>query len=67
MFTRLAMLIKRSLQVIFRKADKQEFIVVAKREVDEETELKVIQLQWLVNDGHYNCDIYIYNIKKFKP
>ncbi len=54
---------KGSLQVIFRKVNKQESIIAAKREVKKETGLSVIQLQWLVND---DCDIYFCNIEKFK-
>jgi len=43
--TRLNKLMKGSLQVVFGKADGQESIVAAKREVKEETDLSVIQLQ----------------------
>ncbi len=66
MSTRLATPMKGSLQVVFGKADEQESIVTAKKEINKETGLKVTQLQWLVNDGHYDYNIYIYNIKKFK-
>ncbi len=38
---RLKMFMKGSLQVVFDKADKQEFIIVAKSEVDEKIRLKV--------------------------
>ena len=58
---------KGSLQVVFGKADEQESITAAKREVKEETDLSVIQLQWLVNDLKYDCDIYLCDIEKFKP
>ncbi len=40
--TRLNKLIKGSLQVVFGKAEKQESITAAKREVKEETDLSVI-------------------------
>ncbi len=43
MSIRLMTHMKRSLQVIFKKADEQESIVVAKREVNKETGLKVTQ------------------------
>ncbi len=44
MSIRLKAFIKESFQVIFGKADEQEFIVIAKRKVDEKTGLKVTQL-----------------------
>src|SRR6266540_3410741 len=59
-------LMKGSLQVVFGKADEQESIIAAKREVKEETDLLVTQLQWLVNDPQYDCDIYLCDIEKFK-
>ena len=64
---KLSKLMKGSLQVVFGKADRQESIVAVKREVKEETDLSVTQLQWLVNDPQYDCDIYLCNIEKFKP
>jgi len=63
---RLNKLMKGSLQVVFGKADKQESITAVKREVKEETDLAVTQLQWLVNDPKYDCDIYLCDIEKFK-
>ncbi len=57
---------KESLQVVFRKANGQESIVAAKRKVYKETKLSVMQLQWLVNDPQYDCDIYLCDIEKFK-
>jgi len=33
---------KKSLQVVFGKADEQELIIVAKREIDKKTGLKII-------------------------
>src|SRR6266498_3966112 len=64
---RLSKPMKGSLQVVFRKADEQESITVVKTEVKEETDLSVTQLQWLVNDLKYDCDIYLCDIEKFKP
>src|SRR6266498_4664039 len=64
--TKLNKLMKGSLQVVFGKADRQESITAAKREVKEETDLLVTQLQWLVNDPQYDCDIYLCDIEKFK-
>ena len=58
---------KESLQVVFKKADEQESIVAAKKEVCEETDLLVTQLQQLVNDNNYDYNIYLCNIEKFKP
>ncbi len=63
---RLGKPMKESLQVIFRKADGQESIVTVKREVREKTDLSVTQLQWLINDSNYDCNIYLYDIEKFK-
>ena len=42
--TRLNKLMKGSLQIVFGKADEQESIIVAKREVKEETDLSITQL-----------------------
>ncbi len=64
---RLHKLIKESLQVVFGKADEQKSITAVKREVKEETDLSVTQLQWLVNNLKYDCDIYLCDIEKFKP
>ena len=66
MLTRLKASMKGSLQVVFEKADKQESIVAARREVNKETGLSVTQFQWLINDRHYDYDLYICNIEKFK-
>ncbi len=67
MLIRLNRSMKESLQVVFKKVNKQESIIAAKREVKKKTEFVVMQLQWLVNDSQYNCNIYIYDIEKFKP
>ncbi len=66
MSVRLNKLIKGSLQVVFKKADDQESIVIVKREVQKKTDISVTQLQWLVNDSNYDCDIYLCDIEKFK-
>ena len=42
-------------------------MVVAKREVREETDFSVTQLQWLINNNNYDYDIYLCDIEKFKP
>ena len=64
---RLNKLMKGSLQIVFGKADEQKSITAVKREVKEETDLSVTQLQWLVNNLKYDCDIYLCDIEKFKP
>ncbi len=66
MSVRLSKPMKKSLQVVFRKAEGQESIITIKREIREKTDLSIIQLQWLVNDLQYDCDIYLCDIKKFK-
>jgi len=66
MSVRLGKSMKGSLQVVFRKADGQESIIAVKKEVCEKADLSVTQLQWLVNDSNYDCDIYFCDIEKFK-
>ncbi len=58
--------IKESLQVVFSKNDKEKLRFTTRREVREETGLKLSQMQYLVTNKDYNCDIYIYDIKRFK-
>ncbi len=58
--------IKGSLQVVFSKSNSKELQTIAKREVREETGLELLQMQYLVTDRDYDCDIYIYDIEKFK-
>jgi len=57
---------KGSLQVVFSKSDGEESQTVARREAREETGLELSQMQYLVTDQDYDCDIYICNIKRFK-
>ncbi len=58
---------KGSLQVIFGKSDGKESQVTVKREAKKETSLDLSQMQYLVTNGDYDYDIYIYDIKRFKP
>ncbi len=58
---------KKSLQVVFGKSDGEESQMAARREVREETGLELFQMQYLVTDQDYDCDIYICDIEKFKP
>ncbi len=58
---------KGSLQVVFDKSDSEESQTAAWREAREETSLELSQMQYLVTDQDYNCDIYICDIKRFKP
>ncbi len=58
---------KGSLQVVFGKNDGEESWFAAKQEVREEIGFKLSQIQYLVTDENYNCDIYICDIKRFKP
>ena len=67
MSTRLKNLMKGSLQVIFGKSDGKELQTTARRKVRKETSLKLLQMQYLVTDEDYDCDIYICNIEWFKP
>ncbi len=55
-----------SLQVVFGKSDGEESQMAARREVREETGLKLPQMQYLVTDNDYNYDIYICDIERFK-
>ncbi len=66
MFTRLKSLMKGSLQVVFSKSDGEEFRCVARWEVRKKTGLELLQMQYLVIDKDYDCDIYIYDIERFK-
>ncbi len=58
-FIRLKSLIKESFQVVFSKSDSKKSQFAARQ--------KVFQMQYLVIDKDYNCDIYICNIERFKP
>jgi len=66
MSTRFKSLIKGSLQVIFRKSDDEESQIAAKWEARKEISLKLSQMQYLVIDQNYDCDIYICDIRRFK-
>jgi len=66
MSTRLKNLMKGSLQVVFGKSDGKESQTVIRREAREETSLELPQMQYLVTDQDYDCDIYICNIERFK-
>jgi len=57
---------KESLQVVFDKSDSKESQTAARREVREETSLELSQMQYLVTDQDYDCDIYICDIERFK-
>jgi len=57
---------KRSLQVVFEKSDDEESQTITRREAREETGLSLPQMQYLVTDEDYDCDIYICDIEKFK-
>jgi len=67
MSTRLKNLMKGSLQVVFSKSDDEESQTAAQREAREETGLELPQMQYLVTDRDYDCDIYICDIERFKP
>ena len=41
--------------------------MAARREAREETSLELFQMQYLVTDQDYDCDIYICDIERFKP
>jgi len=58
---------KGSLQVVFGKSDSEESQIAARRKVREETGLELSQMQYLVIDQDYDCDIYICDIERFKP
>ena len=58
---------KESFQVVFGKSDGKESQTAARREAREETGLELSQMQYLVTDQDYDCDIYICNIERFKP
>ncbi len=66
MSTRLKSPMKGSLQVVFGKSDDKESQTAAKREAREETGLELPQMQYLVTDSDYDCDIYICDIERFK-
>ncbi len=57
---------KGSLQVVFEKSDGEESQMAARREAREEISLKLSQMQYLVTDSDYDCDIYICDIERFK-
>src|SRR6266542_1905102 len=67
MFTRLKSPMKENLQVVFGKSDGEKSQKAAKREAREETSLELPQMQYLVTDSDYDCDIYICDIERFKP
>jgi len=41
--------------------------MAARWEAREEIDLKLSQMQYLIIDQDYDCDIYICDIKRFKP
>ncbi len=57
---------KGSFQVVFGKSDGEESQTAARREAKKETGLKLPQMQYLVTDQDYDCDIYICDIERFK-
>jgi len=57
---------KGSFQIVFDKSDGEESQMAARREAREETGLELSQMQYLVTDQDYDCDIYICDIKRFK-
>ncbi len=65
-FIRLKSLIKGSLQVVFDKNDGEKSQFAIWKEVRKEISLKLFQMQYLIIDEDYDCDIYIYDIKRFK-
>ncbi len=67
MSTRLKNLMKGSLQVVFGKSDGKESQTAIRKEVREEIGLELLQMQYLVTDQDYDCDIYICDIERFKP
>src|SRR6266498_1355982 len=67
MSTRLKNLMKESFQVVFSKSDGEESQTAVRKEAREETGLELSQMQYLVTDQDYNCDIYICDIERFKP
>ncbi len=58
---------KRSLQIVFDKSDGKESQTAARWEAREETSFELPQMQYLVTDRDYDCDIYICDIERFKP
>ncbi len=66
MSTRLKSPMKGSLQVVFEKSDGEKSQIAARREAREETGLELSQMQYLVTDSNYDCDIYICDIERFK-
>jgi len=66
MSTRLKKPMKGSFQVVFGKSDGEESQTAARREAKKETGLKLPQMQYLVTDQDYDCDIYICDIERFK-
>jgi len=64
--TKLKNLMKGSLQVVFGKSDSEKSQAAARREAREEIDLELPQMQYLVTDQDYDCDIYICDIERFK-
>ena len=58
---------KGSFQVVFGKSDGEESQTTIRREAREETGLELFQMQYLVTDQDYDCNIYICDIERFKP
>src|SRR6266542_3827092 len=67
MSMRLKSPMKGSLQVVFSKSDSEESQTAVRRKAREETGLELLQMQYLVTDEDYDCDIYICDIERFKP
>ncbi len=67
MFIRLKSLMKESFQVVFGKSDSKKSQIVIKRETRKETGLELSQMQYLITNKNYDYDIYICDIKRFKP
>ncbi len=66
MSTKLKNPMKGSLQVVFSKSDSEESQTAARRKVREKTSLELPQMQYLVTNQDYNCNIYICDIERFK-
>ena len=58
---------KGSLQIVFSKSDGEESQTATQRKAREETGLELPQMQYLITDRDYDCDIYICDIKRFRP
>jgi len=57
---------KESFQVVFGKSNNKESRFAIRRETRKEISLELPQMQYLVTDKNYDCDIYICDIEKFK-